>query len=203
MTDSAIPWYEFFAGGGMARLGLGPQWDCIFANELSPKKAASYRACFGDAPELKVVVLRELAVPHTEISTPEQMFAAWQSIVPRAEWFDPTKECMVEFFLNTRRRLEGFQLVALGTLDSVCVTPREIYRPAIANGASAILVAHNHPSGDRTPSDADIKVTRDLIKAGQVIRIELLDHLIIGKSGYLGSDDQGYSSLRNLGYFFT
>jgi DNA (cytosine-5)-methyltransferase 1 len=54
MPEPRIPWYEFFAGGGMARLGLGPGWKCTFANELSPKKAAAYRACFGSAPELKV-----------------------------------------------------------------------------------------------------------------------------------------------------
>ena len=94
--------------------------------------------------------------------------------------------------LNTRRRILGHNLVALGTLDSVNVHAREVFKPAIAISAHALILMHNHPSGDSSPSDADIKVTRDLIRAGQLLKIELLDHLIIGETT---------TSLRELGYF--
>ena len=94
--------------------------------------------------------------------------------------------------LNTRRRIVGHNLVALGTLDSVIIHPREVFRPVVALAGHAAVIAHNHPSGDSTPSEADIRVTRELIRAGQLLRIELLDHLIIGETT---------TSLRELGYF--
>ena len=102
-------------------------------------------------------------------------------------------------FLNTRRRLIGTQNLAQGTLDTLLVHPREVFRRAIAVGAAAIVVVHNHPSGDPTPSEQDIKVTRDLIRAGQLLKIEVLDHVILGRR----SDERprDFMSLREAGFF--
>jgi DNA repair protein RadC len=83
-------------------------------------------------------------------------------------------------------------LVALGGLDFVNVHPREVFRPAIVAAGSALIIAHNHPSMESSPSEADIRVTRDLVRAGQLLRIEILDHVIIGST---------FTSLRSLGYF--
>ena len=77
--------------------------------------------------------------------------------------------------------------------------PREVFREAIAERAAALILVHNHPSGDPTPSEADIKVTRDLIRAGQLLKIEVLDHVIIGRATPERAKD--FSSLRELGYF--
>ena len=82
--------------------------------------------------------------------------------------------------LNTRRRLIRVEQISQGTLDTILVHPREVFKAAIVAGASAIVLAHNHPSGDPSPSEADIKVTRDLIRAGQLLKIEVLDHIILG-----------------------
>ena len=71
--------------------------------------------------------------------------------------------------------------------------------PAIAANAAAIILLHNHPSGEPTPSEADIKVTRDLIRAGQLLKIEVLDHVILGRATQERPKD--YMSLRELGYF--
>jgi len=101
--------------------------------------------------------------------------------------------------LNTRRRLIEVTEVSKGTLDTILVHPREVFKSAIAANASAIVLVHNHPSGDPTPSEADIKVTRDLIRAGQVLKIEVLDHVILGTRSH--GRNQDYSSLRELGYF--
>src|SRR5882762_3766201 len=79
--------------------------------------------------------------------------------------------------LNTRRRLIRSESISQGTLDTLLVHPREVFKIAIAAGAAAIILAHNHPSGDPTPSEADIKVTRDLIRAGQLLKIDVLDHI--------------------------
>ena len=95
--------------------------------------------------------------------------------------------------LNTRKRVLGHNLVALGSLDTCPVSPLFVFRPVFALAGSAIILAHNHPSGDPTPSEADIKVTRDLIRAGQLLKIDVVDHVIIGQSTH--------SSLRALGYF--
>ena len=102
--------------------------------------------------------------------------------------------------LNTRRRLIAIENVAQGTLDQVIMHPREVFSVAIARRASAIILAHNHPSGDPSPSEADIRVTRDLIRAGQLLRIEVLDHVIIGTRSVERQRD--YSSLRELGFFY-
>ena len=101
--------------------------------------------------------------------------------------------------LNTRRRLIGLETISQGTLDTLLVHPREVFKRAIAANASAVVLVHNHPSGDPTPSEADIKVTRDLIRAGQLLKIEVLDHVIIGRSTVERQKD--YVSLRELGYF--
>jgi DNA repair protein RadC len=103
--------------------------------------------------------------------------------------------------LNTRRRFIRVDSVTDGTLDTLLVHPREVFRKAIAANAAAVVLAHNHPSGDPTPSEADIKVTRDLIRAGQLLKIEVLDHVIIGRATPERPKD--YSSLRELGYFYS
>ena len=102
--------------------------------------------------------------------------------------------------LNTRRRLIRIEQVSQGLLDTILVHPREVFNSAIAARASAIVLVHNHPSGDPTPSEADIKVTRDLIRAGQLLKIEIIDHVILGRATVDRPKD--YSSLRELGYFF-
>jgi len=101
--------------------------------------------------------------------------------------------------LNTRRRLIDVAKIADGTLDTILVHPREVFKPAIAANAAAIILLHNHPSGEATPSEADIKVTRDLIRAGQLLKIEVLDHIILGRATQERHKD--YMSLRELGYF--
>jgi DNA repair protein RadC len=103
--------------------------------------------------------------------------------------------------LNTRRRLIRVEEISRGTLDTILVHPREVFKFAIAANAAAIVLAHNHPSGDPTPSEADIKVTRDLIRAGQLLKIEVLDHVIIGRATQERPRD--YVSLRELGYFYS
>ncbi len=103
--------------------------------------------------------------------------------------------------LNTRRRLIGLETISQGTLDTLLVHPREVFKRAIAANASAVVLVHNHPSGDPTPSEADIKVTRDLIRAGQLLKIEVLDHVIIGRRTMEREKD--YVSLRELGYFYA
>jgi DNA repair protein RadC len=102
--------------------------------------------------------------------------------------------------LNTRRKLIRIDNISQGTLDTILVHPREVFKPAIAANAAAVVLVHNHPSGDPTPSEGDVKVTRDLIRAGQLLKIEVLDHVILGRATQDRPKD--YVSLRELGYFY-
>jgi DNA repair protein RadC len=152
------------------------------------------------APEVKLHVLREAIVDNPLMDTPGMVAEFWREHVPHAAWYNPDVEMVVAFFLSKRKRFLGFHFISSGTLDSVLIHPREIFRAAIIQGAAAIILAHNHPSGDPIPSDADIKITRDLIRGGQILMIELVDHVIIGDKT---EDTRGYTSLRELGYFYT
>jgi DNA repair protein RadC len=103
--------------------------------------------------------------------------------------------------LNTRRKLIRVDRISQGTLDTLLVHPREVFKPAIAANAAAIVLVHNHPSGDPTPSEADIKATRDLIRAGQLLKIEVIDHIILGRRTQERPRD--FVSLKELGYFYS
>ena len=147
--------------------------------------------------EFKIVRLRECPVDNPRIETPTEVADFWRKHVVSAPWFKDEKECLCVFFLNARRVLFGFDLVSLGTLDTLILHPREVLRPAIIQSAAAIIIAHNHPSGDPTPSEGDIKATCDLIQAALHLKIELLDSIIIGDARRKNS----FTSLRGLGYF--
>jgi DNA repair protein RadC len=103
--------------------------------------------------------------------------------------------------LNVRKKLIRAEDISQGLLDTILVHPREVFRAAIVANAAGIVLVHNHPSGDPTPSEADIKVTRDLIRAGQLLKIEVVDHVIIGRATAERAKD--YASLRELGYFYA
>ena len=143
--------------------------------------------------EFKVMLIRECEPMSQIMDQPELVAQYWRDNIPKADWFDPTKEALVVLVLNTRKRIIGHNLVSLGGLDYCQVTPLHVFRPVIAVAGSSIVLAHNHPSNDPSPSEADIKVTRDLIRAGQLLKIEVLDHIIVG--------GQEHRSLRSLGYF--
>lgn len=95
------------------------------------------------------------------------------------------KEQFHGLYLNTHYQLIHEEVISIGTLDSSLVSPREVFKPAIENSAAAIIVAHNHPSGVLKASKNDAEVTNKLIEAGEVLGIELLDHLIIANNNYL------------------
>lgn len=148
------------------------------------------------AKEYKVVALREcpLLEQMKICDTPETAADYWRLHVATNPYFNPECECFVVILLNTRRLVKGHQLVSIGTLDTILVHPREVFRIAVLVSAAAVLLMHNHPSGDSTPSEADIKVTRDLVRAGQLLKIDVVDHVIMGHPSH--------TSLRTLGYFY-
>jgi DNA repair protein RadC len=94
-------------------------------------------------------------------------------------------------YLDTRNRLLGSERVYVGTLNASHIRVAEIFRDAVKRNCAAIIVAHNHPSGDPSPSPEDVEVTRQLIAAGKLLSIELLDHLIIGQQRFVSLRERG------------
>jgi DNA repair protein RadC len=108
------------------------------------------------------------------LAMPEDIFSYCQDMKSLAQ------ESVHVLTLNMKLKLINRHMVSLGTLNSSLLHPREVFRPAIKDAAASIILVHNHPSGDSTPSAEDIQLTRRFILAGDLIGIELLDHIIIG-----------------------
>lgn len=101
------------------------------------------------------------------------------------------QEHFIALLLDTKNQIVAKETISIGTLNSSLVHPREVFKPAIKKSVSAIIIVHNHPSGDPTPSREDIEVTKRLAKAGEILGIDVLDHVIIGDSKYTSLKDKG------------
>lgn len=129
----------------------------------------------------------------TAIRTPEDAarllrYEAWASDV----------ECFWVLLLDRKYRLRRPPLrITLGILDASLVHPREVFKEAVRTSSAAVVLVHNHPSGDPTPSPEDIRITRQLVEAGKIMDIEILDHVILGRAG--DGRTQDYLSLRESG----
>ena len=103
--------------------------------------------------------------------------------------------CCVD--VDAKNNVLDKRLVTLGLADATLIHPREVYRGAILNNAAAIIVVYNHPSGDSSPSAEDLRITKQLVEAGRIVDIRVLDHVIIGRPA---PDNPGYCSLRERGW---
>jgi DNA repair protein RadC len=154
-------------------------------------------SAYSNPIEFKIVPLRECPVAQGGLAhceKPNQAVDYWRAHVENTPLFNPECECLVVLILDTRLRIKGHQMVGVGTMNSVLTHAREIFRGAILASAFGVVLLHNHPSGDPTPSDTDIKVTRDVFRAGELLKIDLLDHIIVGAESHV--------SLRELGYLY-
>ena len=101
------------------------------------------------------------------------------------------QEHFVVYFLNSKNRVISRKTIFIGSLNSTVVHPREVFHAAIQHSSASIVCVHNHPSGDPTPSQEDIQVTQRLMKAGEIIGIEVLDHVIVAQNGYVSMKEGG------------
>ena len=178
--------------GSLQELARASVDDLRKVKGIGRDKAVTLLAAFTLARKMAEELQRESPV----LDNPEAVVALLQG-----QNLVKDVETLQVLLLNTRRRLIRVEEVTDGTIDTLLVHPREVFKRAITANASAVVLAHNHPSGDPTPSEADIKVTRDLIRAGQLLKIDVLDHVIIGRAAE--GRAKGYASLRELGYFYT
>jgi DNA repair protein RadC len=176
--------------GSLQALGQASVHELQSIKGIGRDKAVTLVAAF----TLARLMAREMRHESPTLDTPDRI-----ADLLRQDNRSYTVEVFQVVLLNTRRKLIRVEKISQGTLDTILVHPREVFRFAIASSAAALVLAHNHPSGDPTPSEADIKVTRDLIRAGQLLKIEVLDHVIIGRP--TSERPKDYVSLRELGYF--
>ncbi|TAK94069.1 JAB domain-containing protein, partial [Patescibacteria group bacterium] len=94
------------------------------------------------------------------------------------------KEYLRGIFLNSRNRVIRNEVISIGTINSNIIHPREVFRPGIESGAAAVILVHNHPSGEVTPSAEDVEITKQLVQAGKILGIAVLDHVIIAKDAF-------------------
>jgi DNA repair protein RadC len=178
--------------GSFQRLACASVDELRQVKGVGPDKAVTLKAAFDLARRMAAEIRHESPL----LDTPERVADLLREDTRLAE-----VEQFLVILLNTRRRLIRVEPISDGTLDTILVHPREVFRAAISANASAVVLAHNHPSGDPTPSEADIKATRDLIRAGHLLKIEVLDHVILGCA--TPERPRDYVSLKELGYFHT
>ncbi len=145
-------------------------------------KATQLKACFelGKRQEL------EVEPEEYEIKDPSGVVKAIKARIQ-----DKSKEHFKLIILTTRNKVIRITDISTGTLNASLVHPREVFKAAIKHGASSVVLVHNHPSGHPEPSEEDLKITRRIAEAGKILGIEVLDHVIIGKSNFFSLKEKG------------
>ncbi len=141
--------------------------------------------------EFKLVRLRECGALSVA-ATPEDCVRYWKSHIVQADYFNGDVETLVVLLLNSRNQITGHALVAIGLLNTLLVHTRETFRTAILAAAHAVVLMHNHPSGNPQPSQDDVRVTQRMYRAGLLLGIHLVDHVIMGSR-------ERHVSLRSIG----
>lgn len=151
----------------------------LFGKEQTPVKPRTIKLKRIRAVYEKMVIKEEThqyLQPFTRYNSPEQVFDTFSFL--RQE----TKEYFFTIHLDGKNRISCVDEVSVGSLNQSIVHPREVFKTALLSSAAAIILLHNHPTGDPTPSREDIEITRRLKEAGELIGVKLLDHIIIGDS---------------------
>ncbi|MEW5953348.1 MAG: DNA repair protein RadC [Bacillota bacterium] len=149
---------------------------------IGKEKAVRLNASF----ELARRLARVLPEEKPSITSPENAAAL---VMEEMRHFD--REHFWALLLNTKNQVVAREVISIGALDFSVVHPRELFKAAIKRSAAAVILVHNHPSGDPTPSPQDIEVTTKLVEAGNIVGIKVLDHLVIGDNKFTSFKTQG------------
>jgi len=136
---------------------------------------------------LKLVKESSILYPKRQITSPEDAYGLLKKILERAD-----REYFVVMCLDTKNQPTAINVCHVGSLNASIVHPREVFKPAILSNAASVIVGHNHPSQNPTPSREDIEVTKRLVEAGKVIGIDVLDHLIVCEENFVSLKEKGY-----------
>lgn len=140
-------------------------------------KATQLKAAFELSKRIEASANEGKKVP---VKSPEDIVR-----IIKSELKDKKKEHFFVILLDTRNQYLGKDKVSVGSLDTSIVHPREVFKPALSASAASVILVHNHPSGDPKPSEEDIKLTKRLVEAAEIMGIDVLDHIIIGDKNYL------------------
>jgi DNA repair protein RadC len=163
--------------------------------QVSPSRRAQPPETWSMRVDLPLVreSMRDVNGAPVRARTPEDVAALCADLRQSAQ------EAFIVIDLNAKNNVMDKRLITLGLLDASLVHPREVFRGAVLNNAAALVAVHNHPSGDPTPSAEDIRITRQLVEAGKILGIKLLDHVIIGRPDAAGNGTPGHLSIREAG----
>ncbi len=168
-------------GEGLCFLATAAVEELSQVKGIGPAKAVQLKA----AVELGRRVARVARVRRA-VNTPSQ---ARDLLMEEMRYLE--QEQFRTVLLDAKNGVISIELVSVGTLDSSPVHPREVFKMAVRKSAAALILAHNHPSGDPTPSDDDVRITRRLAETGRILGIEVLDHLVIGDNRYVSFRERG------------
>ena len=149
----------------------------------------------GKVKAIQILCLSELAKRMARASAMQELdFSSPRTIAQyyMEDMRHRKKEALKLLLLNMKTKLIGESELSLGTINTTLVSPREVFAEALRRNAAAVILLHNHPSGDPTPSREDVLATRRVIDAGKIIGIELLDHIIIGDNCFISLRDKGF-----------
>lgn len=162
--------------GGLSFLAKSSAYELSKINGIGIAKACQIKSCI----EIGKRLLTSKEKDNVKISSPDDI-----AYLVMEDMRYLSKEHFRAIFLNTKNIVISIKDISIGSLNSSIVHPREVFVEAIKMSAASLIVCHNHPSGDPTPSEEDIKVTKRLKEAGNILGIDLLDHIIIGDGRYI------------------
>jgi DNA repair protein RadC len=169
--------------GGLRGLAAAVAAELRAAPGIGPSKAAALSAALELGRRLATVKLR----PGDPLGGPADVFRHFH-----ARLRDAPHERFLVLLLDGRHRVLREVVASQGTLTASLVHPREVFRPALRESAAALVLVHNHPSGDPAPSREDREVTARLARAGEILGIPVLDHVIVAEGGYTSLREQGW-----------
>lgn len=174
---SALDLARYLLGrfGGLVGLGKASPEELSVVKGVGPAKAAQVAAALELGRRLGAAVRFRVAV-----NTPEDAAAL---VMPEMRHLE--REEFRVILLDTKNRVIGVETVAVGSLNSAGVQPREVFKAAVRRSAATVILVHNHPSGDPTPSREDVALTKRLAQAGELLGIEILDHIVVGDNKYI------------------
>ncbi len=165
--------------GGLARASFH---ELCAVHGIGPAKAAQLKAALEIGRRL--IICSEQGRP--QINSPADAAGLFQAAMST----EPQEQLRV-MLLDSKHRVQRISVVYVGNVNTAVVRIAEVFREAIKDNAVAIIIAHNHPSGDPTPSPDDVRVTEEIVRAGKMLDVEVLDHLIIGRQRYLSLKERG------------
>ena len=148
--------------------------------------------------EFRITRLHDAPIEDVPMENPATVVDWLRPRLAQSVVYRPDVENLIIINLNVRLKPIGWEIIGTGSLNSVMIHPREIFKSAIIANAADFVLIHNHPSGDPTPSQDDVRGTRELIQVTQILKIGLIDHLILGRPSFTS---RGWVSLKELGYF--